>query len=277
MAPHMITGTTRLFAIIGDPITHVRTPMVFNDYFAAYDIDAVCLPIHIERDRLQAGWSGLNAIANLDGFIVTAPHKAGAKQLSDALTGDSPHVGMVNAVRRERDGSYTGTLLDGHGFVAGLRSQGHEPAGKRIYIAGAGGAGNALAFALAGSGAKAITIFNRTGSKAADLVARLKAVYPGCEVTHGTRNASGHDIACNATSLGLEPGDGLSFDLETVSPPTLVADVIMKPETTKLLVAAAARDCKTHQGRHMLDGQLLMMMEFFGLATRGAGRAGRTA
>ena len=266
----MVTGTTRLFAIIGDPITHVRTPMVFNDYFAAHDIDAICIPIHIERHRLDAGWRGLNAIANLDGFIVTAPHKAGARQLSDALTGDSPHVGVVNTVRRERDGSYTGTLLDGHGFVAGLRNQGYEPSGKRIYIAGAGGAGNALAFALAGSGATAITIFNRTASKAADLVARLKSVFPGCDATHGTRDASGHDIACNATSLGLEPGDAFSFDIDSVAPSTLVADVIMKPETTKLLTAAAARGCATHQGRHMLDGQLQMMMQFFGLAPRKA-------
>jgi shikimate dehydrogenase len=29
----MITGTTRLYAIIGDPVAHVRTPMVFNEYF----------------------------------------------------------------------------------------------------------------------------------------------------------------------------------------------------------------------------------------------------
>ena len=212
-----ITGTTRLYAIIGDPVAHVRTPMVFNDDFAKRGIDAVCVAIHVFRGELDAGWPGLKAIANLDGFIVTAPHKAGAQRLSDRLTGDSPHVGVVNAVRRESDGSYTGTLLDGHGFVAGLRAHGYEPSGKRIFIAGAGGAGNALAFALAGSGAKAITICNRTASKAADLVARLQSVYPACEVRHGTRDASGHDIAANATSLGLEPDDQLSFDLDSVS------------------------------------------------------------
>jgi len=72
----MITGTTRLYAIIGDPIAHVRTPMAFNDYFLARNIDAVCLPVHIGRDDLPKGWAGLKSIANLDGFIVTAPHKA---------------------------------------------------------------------------------------------------------------------------------------------------------------------------------------------------------
>ena len=263
----MITGTTRLFAIIGDPIAHVRTPMVFNDYFADRAIDAVCVPIHVARGNLQAGWRGLAAMLNLDGFIITAPHKADAKTLSDHLAGDSPHVGMVNTVRRERDGSYTGTLLDGHGFVAGLRSQGHEPSAKRIFIAGAGGAGNALAFALAGSGASAVTICNRTASKAADLVARLKAVFPACEVTHGTRDAAGHDIVVNATTLGLEPDDGFSFDVDSISPAALVAEVIMKPETTNQLSLAYARGPRIHQGRHILDGKLHMKMEFFGLAT----------
>ena len=70
----MITGTTRLFAIIGDPVAHVRTPMAFNEYFATNGINAVCVAIHIGRDDLKLGWPGLKSIRNLDGFIVTAPH-----------------------------------------------------------------------------------------------------------------------------------------------------------------------------------------------------------
>jgi shikimate dehydrogenase len=91
----VITGTTRLFAIIGDPIGHVRTPMAFNDYFAAREIDAVCLPIHIGRDDLPRGWAGLKSILNLDGFIVTAPHKAESASLCDALEGDGIHTKVV--------------------------------------------------------------------------------------------------------------------------------------------------------------------------------------
>ena len=82
----MITGTTRLYAIIGDPIAHVRTPMAFNDYFLERNIDAVCLPVHIGRDDLPKGWAGLKSIANLDGFIVTAPHKQESARLCDNLS-----------------------------------------------------------------------------------------------------------------------------------------------------------------------------------------------
>jgi shikimate dehydrogenase len=265
----MITGTTRLYAIIGDPITHVRVPMVFNDYFSRHGIDAACFAVEVKEGKLDEVWRGLAAMANLDGFVVTMPHKAGARRLSDALLGDAAHVGVVNTVRREADGSFTGTLLDGYGFVAGLRAQGHEPRGKRVYLAGAGGAGQALAFALARSGAAAITLHNRSRDKAADLAARLTAAWPGIEIKLGGGDASGHDIAVNATALGMGPEDPLPFSLASVTPATLVAEIVMAMEVTPLLAAAKGRGCPVHPGRHMLEGQLAMMMDFFGLARAG--------
>src|SRR5471032_2097 len=198
----MISGTTRLYAIIGDPITHVRTPMAFNDYFLGRNIDAVCLPVHIGRDHLPRGWAGLKSIVNLDGFIVTAPHKAEAARLCDRLEGDGVHTRVVNTVRREPDGSFSGTLLDGRGFVSGLIKQGHPVKGRRFYMAGAGGAATALAFSLADTGAAALTIHNRTRSRAEKLVAEVGAAFPGFDVRVGTADAGGHDVAVNATELG---------------------------------------------------------------------------
>ena len=261
----MITGTTRLYAIIGDPIAHVRTPMAFNDYFSARNIDAVCLPVQIGRDDLPRGWAGLKSIVNLDGFIVTAPHKAESAQLCDAVTGDGVHTRVVNTVRREANGTFTGTLLDGRGFVSGLISHGHEVKGRRFYMTGAGGAGTALAYALAHSGAAALTIHNRTRSKAENLVAGVGKAYPGCDVRLGTANASGHDIVVNATSLGLKPDDGHSFNLASADPSALVAEVVMKPDMTPLLIAAEKRGHAIHFGIHMLNGQLDLMMQFLGV------------
>jgi shikimate dehydrogenase len=260
----MITGTTELYAIVGDPVAHVRTPMAFNDYFAARNVDAVCLPIHILRDDLPRGWAGLKSIVNLKGFIVTAPHKQESAQLCDELVEDGAYTRVVNTVRREPDGRFVGTLLDGRGFVAGLRSHGHQVEGRSFYIAGAGGAGTALAYALAASGAAAIAIHHRTRSKAEALVAGVARAFPGCRVTLGTADASGHDIAVNATSLGLKPDDGHSFDLASVEKASLVAEVVMKPEMTPLLIAAKERGHAVHFGTHMLNGQLELMMEFLG-------------
>jgi shikimate dehydrogenase len=261
----MITGTTRLYAIIGDPIAHVRTPMAFNDYFLARQIDAVCLPIQIGRDDLPRGWAGLKSIANLDGFIVTAPHKAEAARLCDRLEGDAMHTGVVNTVCREPDGSFSGTLLDGRGFVSGLIKQGHHVTGRRFYMAGAGGAGTALAYALADAGAVALTIHNRTRSRAERLVAEVGAAFPGVDVRVGTADAGGHAIVVNATSLGLKPDDGHSFDLASADPSALVAEVVMKPDMTPLLIAAEKRGHAIHFGIHMLNSQLDLMLHFLGL------------
>lgn len=261
----MITGTTRLYAIIGDPVAHVRTPIVFNEYFGAHGIDAVCVAIHIGRDELEQGWAGLKAIRNLDGFIVTAPYKAECAALCDRLVDDGAHTKVVNTVRREADGTYTGTLLDGRGFAAGLRNFGYEVQGKSVYIAGAGGAGTALAYALAGSGVANLTIHNRTRSKAEALVKDVAKAFPRCRVCLGTSDASGHDFAVNATSLGLKGDDPHSFDLASVDNSAIVAEVVMKPQMTPLLAAAKDRGHRIHFGTHMLDGQRDMMMDFFGL------------
>ena len=261
----MITGTTRLYAIIGDPIAHVRTPMAFNDYFSARTIDAVCVPVHIVRDDLPRGWAGLQSMVNLDGFIVTAPHKAESAGLCDHLEGDGVHTKVVNTVRREPDGSLTGTLLDGRGFVSGLIKQGHEVKGRRFYMAGAGGAATALAYALADAGAAALTIHNRTRSNAERLARDVAAAYPCIDVRLGTADAAGHHIVVNATSLGLKPDDGHAFDLATADASALVAEVVMKPDMTPLLIAAEKRGHAIHFGIHMLNSQLDLMMQFLGL------------
>jgi shikimate dehydrogenase len=241
--------------------------MAFNNYFEERGIDAVCLPIHIGRDDLPRGWAGLKATLNLDGFIVTAPHKAESAALCDKLEGDGVYTKVVNTVRREPDGTFSGTLLDGRGFVAGLLTQGHEVKDKRFYLAGAGGAGTALAYALAGSGAAALTIHNRTRSKAEALVAGVKQAVPSCDVRLGTADASRHDVVINATSLGLKPDDGHAFNLDTSDSSALVAEVVMKPDMTPLLIAAKARGHRIHFGIHMLNGQVELMMQFLGVGS----------
>jgi len=181
------------------------------------------------------------------------------------------HAKVVNTVRREPDGSFSGTLLDGRGFVRGLIAQDRQVKGRRFYLAGAGGAGTALAFALAEAGAAALTIHNRTSATAAKLVADVGAAFPGVELRVGTADAGGNDVVVNATALGLKPDDGHSFDLASADPSALVAEVIMKPDMTPLLIAAKQRGHDIHFGIHMLSSQLELMMQFLGVSKPNAG------
>ncbi len=259
-----ITGRTRLFGIVADPVGHVRTPQVFNARFAARAEDAVLVPFHVAAAGLPAAFAAFRAMQNLGGVVVTVPHKTAAVGLCDAVGEMGRAIGAVNTVRRERDGRLVADMFDGEGFVAGLRSQGVEPAGRRAYLAGAGGAGNAIAFGLGAAGVARLTIANRTARKAEDLVSRLRARFPGLEVAIGGASPAGHDLVVNATSLGLREGDPLPLDPEGLASGAVVAEIIMSPERTPLLVAAGRRGCRVHLGRHMLDCQIELMARFLG-------------
>ena len=257
----MITGKTRLYGIIGHPVGHVRVPMTFNERFARDGIDGVSLPFDATPERFADAIRGLKALENLGGFVVTAPHKQAMVALCDEVIGEAALVGAVNTVRRDPDGRLVGELFDGQGFVRGLLAHGHALAGKRVFLNGAGGAGNAVAFALARVGVASITIHNRTESRAADLARRLALAYPQQRFSTGPKDPRGFDIVANATSVGLAEGE-LSIALDDVPPSTLVAEVIMKPEKTALILAAEGRGCPAQQGKHMLDYQMDLMFEF---------------
>ena len=153
---------------------------------------------------------------NLGGFVATVPHKTVIAALCDELGDAGRAIGSVNVVRREADGRLIGNMFDGAGFVAGLRAQGHDPAGRRALLVGAGGAAGAIAFALAEAGVASLTIANRTRSKAEEIMARVTKFFPDRPIRVGTADPTGHDLVINATSLGLKAGDPLPIDTDTV-------------------------------------------------------------
>lgn len=260
----MITGKTRLYAIIADPVAQVRTPEVFNDIFAQNGCDAVLVPVHVAPEGLEAVLAGFKAMKNLGGFVTTVPHKTAVAALCDELGAAGRAIGSVNAVRREADGRLVGDMFDGTGFIAGLRSQGHEPAGRRALVVGAGGAASAIAFALVEAGVASLTLANRTRSKAEEIASRLAALFPDRQVTVGDADPTGHDLVVNATLLGMKPDDPLPVDPILLTPAMTVAEVVMKPETTPLLAAASAKGCTIHHGRHMLDQQVRLILNHLG-------------
>jgi shikimate dehydrogenase len=268
-----ITGETRLFVIVGHPVAQVKAPMAFNPLFRAAGRNAVMVPIEVAPERLDATIAGLKAIANLDGIVVTVPHKARMAELVDDVLPTGRMVGAINAARRERDGRWTGDMFDGRGSVHGLRAAGIEPKGRKILLVGAGGAGGAVAFAMAEAGAARLTICDIEAAKARRVIEGVRQAYPAAQVEAGPAAPdAGHDTVINATPLGMAPSDPLPVDPATITPAMLVVDVIMKPDVTPLLKAAEARGCRTVLGRHMLDGQVPAVAAFFGIGNPQASR-----
>lgn len=257
----MITGHTKTLAILADPVTHVRTPQALNARFEAEGVDAVLVPLEVPPEALEPMLKGLAGARNFAGAVVTVPHKTAVPALCDALSARAAAAQSVNVIRRRSDGSLYGDILDGEGFARGLEQAGVTLFGKRVFLAGAGGAASAIAFALAERGISALTVANRSVAKAEALIARLAAHFPDVDFAAAT-DPAGHDIAINGTSLGLKPEDALPFDPDTLDPGTLVAEVIMQPEITPLLHAAEARGLMIHPGHHMLEAQLTEMLRF---------------
>ena len=244
---NQITGATRVYAILADPIRHVKTPQGINSLFQQAGVDAVMVPVHVAPTGLRKFIEGLREMQNFDGCVVTVPHKTAVISLCDALTPEAKHIGG---------------MLDGEGFVAGLRSQAHEPKGLSVYLAGAGGAASAIAFALARAGVAKLTISNRSATKVEQLANRLQSLYPQLPVFIGSDDPRGHDLVVNATSLGLKDTDPLPLNTKLLQSTQLVAEIIMQPVQTALLSAALEKGCLVHYGAPMLSAQIGLMAAF---------------
>ncbi len=260
-----ITGRTRVWAILADPITQVKTPQMINAVIAERGVDGVMIPMHVAPENLAAMVAGIRGMKNCGGIIITVPHKSAIVDLLDEVSPTARLIGAVNTVRREADGRLVGEMLDGIGFVTGLKKNGIDPKGRSAYLAGAGGAANAIAFALADAGVTRLTIANRTRAKAEDLASRIAVAHPALRVDIGTPDASGHDLVVNGTSLGLRAGDPLPLDAGSLSSDQIVAEIIMDPEETAIMAAARAKGCRVHPGRPMLLAQRELMADFTGI------------
>ena len=223
------------------------------------------VPFQVAPEHLPQLIGALRHLKSLDGAIVTVPHKGAMAQLCDRISDAARIVGAVNIIRRESDGSICGDVLDGRGFLAGLLAHGVDPRGMSVYLAGAGGAASAIAFALATAGVTSLTIANRNRSKAEELVERLLSACPGARISVGGPSPAGHDLVINGTSLGMRLDDPLPLDAEALDPGMIVAEVVMEPELTPLLAQARSRGCSIHYGKPMLDHQLDLMADFMKL------------
>ena len=261
----VVDGATRIYGIIGDPIAQVKSPAVFSERFRTSGKNAVMIPLHARRENFEACMRGLKSLANLDGLLVTIPYKNMVMKHVDVVLPAAKRIGAINALRRETDGKWSGDIFDGKGFLGGLRSSGLDPKGLSIMLMGAGGAGSAIADALADAGAAAITIFDRNEHKCDALSRTIVQSHPNCRASAGRPRVEAIDLLINATPVGMAPGDGLPAELGLFSKNLFVADIVPRPEITPLLARAKESGCRTMGGQAMVVGQSDAILRFFGL------------
>lgn len=256
-----LSGATRLFPIIGDPIIYVQSPQRLTRGFAARGHNAVCIPLQVPNGDLDRVMHGLARVPNIDGLLVTMPHKASVYPYCATRSERAQLLEVVSVLRRNADGSWHGDMLDGRAFVQAQQDQGAQPDGARVLLLGAGGAGSAIAVTLLETGVRELIIHDTSEARLAALLARLAELGRG-RVRAGPPDPTGCDLVCNATPLGMADGDPLPVAAQLLAPSMVVGDVIAGHGETPLVAAARAAGCRAATGDDMVEAGQELMLDF---------------
>lgn len=256
-----LSGSTRVHFIVGDPIAQVKSPSGVTQAFAERGHNAYVIPAHVSPKDLAAWVAGVSLAQNVDGIIVTVPHKFACFDLCATTSDRAAFLHTANTLRRNADGTWHGDMFDGLGFVSAMQDNGCQPAGKKALLVGAGGAGSAIAHALLLAGVRELAIHDADVPRRTTLVDRLAGLGT-CAVTHGTADPSGCDIVINATPVGMKKADPYPLDATKLTAPMFVGCVITAPAVTPLVAAARAKGCGTMTGAHMFGRVRDLMVDF---------------
>lgn len=261
-----ISGHTGLLALIGSPVGHSGSPAMYNYSFEQLGLDYAYVAFDVKEDGVKEALDAMR-LFNMRGMNVTMPDKTEAAKHMDELSPAAQIIGAVNTIVNE-DGKLIGHITDGEGFVNNLKDHGVTVEGKKLTVAGGGGAATAIQVQCALDGAKAITIFNKKDAffeRTLATAEKIRAAVPDCEVKvfdiddeqKLAEEIADSDIFVNATIVGMKPMEEKSIisDLSMLRSDLVVADIVYNPEETKLLKDAKAAGCTCVGGKGMLVWQ----------------------
>ena len=258
-----ITGHTGLLALIGSPVGHSGSPAMYNYGFERLGLDYAYVALDIKENEVKAAIDAMR-LFHMRGCNVTMPDKVEAAKYMDELSPAAQIIGAVNTIVND-DGKLTGYITDGEGFVNNLKDHGIDIRGKKITVAGGGGAATAIQVQCALDGAREISIFNikdaffertlQTAEKIKKAVPEIVVnVYDIADTERMTEEIASSDIFANATIVGMKPMENESVvkDLAAFRPGLVVCDAVYNPEETKLLREAKEAGCTCVGGKGML-------------------------
>lgn len=255
-----LDGETRLFPIIGDPIGQVKSPAMLTEILVQRGVNALVVPVHVASADVPAYMDALKKTQNVDGLIITVPHKVAALGHCDVPSERAQYSGSCNVMRRLADGRWSGDNTDGQGFMDGVEKEGFSMEGKRALLIGCGGAGSAIAYEILARGAAHLAIHDADSKRRDGVVARLAARFPG-KVSAGSADPSGFDFIGNATPVGMKTGDPWPVDVAGLHKGQFVACVITRPDPSPLVAHARALGCATMPGVGMFHAQAELLVD----------------
>jgi shikimate dehydrogenase len=261
----MVTGTMKIYIIVGHPISQVKAPEIFNAWFEKQGMDCVMIPLDIQADGLASFVKVFRASENIHGVIVTIPYKALITKYIDHPSPQVAALGAANIVRRTKGGELEGDMVDGKGFLRALGGKSISVKTKHLFIIGCGGAGSAVAWAALEAGAARVSLLDVDQEKAGDLRARLVPRFPGQEIEVVAVPPTRFDIVFNATPLGMRATDPLPMPIDQIPAEAIVTDAVTSPPITPFLEEAQKNGHVIQAGRDMVIGQAPLIAKYFGI------------
>lgn len=249
-----LDGSTELYGIIGNPVTHSLSPAMHNAAFRALGMNKVYVPF--PAGNVEWVIRGLHA-AGVKGLSVTIPHKQAVLPYLTEVDPVAAKIGAVNTLVRGEHG-FTGYNTDWLGANQAL-GQVMALKGKRMLLLGAGGSARAIGFGLLEAGAT-VLLASRTAEKGRALAEILGCTwFPLAELSQLSA-----DALINATSVGMVPGiENTLVSADKLDNFPVVMDIVYAPLATRLLREAEAAGCQVVDGLAMLLYQGVAQFELW--------------
>lgn len=251
------SARTRLFGLVGHPVSHSLSPAMQNAGFRAAGVDAVYAAFDVPGEGLSAALAGARALG-FGGLNVTVPHKERALALAAEADPVAALAGAANTLVPVSAG-WKAFNTDVEGLLSAIREDlGLDPAGRRCLVLGAGGAARAAAVALLRAGAQEILVANRNEERAEGLVRELRGRCGSERVAlvaleAAPRRLGSEGLLVSATPLGLSASGRWPWDVALFAPGTAAFDLAYRAGgETPLVTQARARGLRAASGLSML-------------------------
>lgn len=252
-----LSAQTKIFGLIGDPITHSISHMTHNRVISSAQRDAVYVKMRVLPEELQQFMFKIQEF-NIKGLSVTMPLKESILPYIDSIDHDAKKIGAVNTLKFTR-GKVYGYNTDGIGAINAIESR-IKVNGKHISILGGGGTAKAIAYEAKKRGAL-VNLFVRRES----VCQKLKA--QGIEAELINDSLFDCDIFIQTTPLGMDSQDlgPFPFDIGKLCSNTAVLDVVSRESATLLMKFALEKGCTTISGLDMFLEQALEQFRIWNL------------
>ena len=252
-----INGSTKLYGIIGWPVSHSLSPQFQTHFLHQYGFDAAYLPFAVKPDLLDQALDGLWALG-VEGFNITVPHKESVFRVIEP-DADAQLIGAVNTVRRG-DKGWLGSNTDWRGFLAVMKGMAVDVQAKDVLLFGAGGTAHAILHALSQTGLNKLYICNRNADRLEAFVTHARHAYPDvqCEAMTWQQQpvseiAQRAALLINSTSIGLSENQVFPFKL---SGHGAAIDVVYRADGKTAFCHAASAT-----GRRVVDGLPMLIAQ----------------